>query len=63
MNPKERRKQNLGLIKDGGLIAGRFEVIQHLGQGASSVVMKAKNIQTNEIVAIKKIKSFLTNIH
>ena len=38
-------------------------MLQQVGQGVTSVVIKAKHIKTNEIVAIKKIKSFLTNIH
>lgn len=62
-NPRDRRKQVLNQMKQGETIAGKYEVIQQVGQGVSSVVMKARNIKTNEIVAIKKIKSFLTNLH
>lgn len=63
MSLKDKRKAFQNQLKQGETIAGKYEVLQQLGQGVSSIVMKARNIKTNEIVAIKKIKSFLTNVH
>lgn len=60
---KDKRKAFQTQLKQGETIAGKYEVIQQVGQGVSSVVIKARNIKTGEMVAIKKIKSFLTNIH
>ncbi len=34
----------------------RFEIIKEIGEGAFGVVLMAKNKETQEIVAIKKIK-------
>jgi len=34
----------------------KFEVLSVIGEGAYGIVLKCKNIQTGELVAIKKFK-------
>jgi mitogen-activated protein kinase 1/3 len=38
---------------------GKYQIEKKIGEGVSSVVYSAINIQTGERVAIKKIKNFL----
>lgn len=38
-----------------------FEIIEQIDEGAFGIVMKAKNKETKEIVAIKKIKKKYSN--
>jgi protein kinase len=39
----------------------KYKVIKKLGEGAYGVVLKCVNLQTNELVAIKKMKGKFTN--
>lgn len=47
MSLKDKRKAFQNQLKQGETIAGKYEVLQQLGQGVSSVVIKARNIKTN----------------
>jgi hypothetical protein len=46
MNPKDKKKMIATQLKEGLIIAEKYQVISQLGQGASSVVIKAKNMLT-----------------
>ena len=47
MSLKDKRKAFQNQLKQGETIAGKYEILQQLGQGVSSVVIKARNIKTN----------------
>ena len=39
----------------------KYKIYTHIGAGSFATVIKAQNIQTNEIVAIKKMKKKFTS--
>lgn len=62
-NPKEKRKNILKAAKDKGepqkTMISHYAIDKEIGNGVSSRVYSAVNINTGEKVAIKKIKNFL----
>ncbi len=67
MNPKDRRKQILKEAKmkkgeEKGMLSA-YQLEKEVGNGVSSRVFSAININTGEKVAVKKIKNFLENKH
>lgn len=67
INPKDRRKQILKQSKEKKPVeknmVSEYQVDKEVGNGVSSTVFSAININTGEKVAIKKIKNFLENKH
>lgn len=43
------------LMKESGTTVGKYELLDHLGQGSFAIVYKGRNLETKEIVAIKKM--------
>ena len=64
-NPKKKREMILQASKDkGGLkkaMISNYALDKEIGNGVSSQVYSAVNMNTGEKVAIKKIKNFLEN--
>ena len=69
INPKDRRKQilkekkELDKIRTSHNMLLNYQIDREIGNGVSSRVFSAINIDTGEKVAIKKIKNFLENKH
>lgn len=43
-------------VEVGSIIDGRYKILKYLGRGVFGVVVKAFDLEENEIVAIKLIK-------
>jgi serine/threonine protein kinase len=41
---------------------GKFQLVDRLGEGAFAVVYKGRNIETEEIVAVKKMKKMTKTV-
>lgn len=66
-NPRDKKKKLQTLIKEKGgpqkTMISYYAIDKEIGNGVSSRVYSAVNINTGEKVAIKKIKNFLENKH
>ena len=69
MNPKDKAKAMRDKLKEKKVekaktsMVNDYQIVAEVGNGVSSRVFSAININTGDKVAIKKIKNFLENKH